>query len=311
MASGIYYQTSDYISDVRQLIHDPNAQDYTDAQLIPLINKSRDRVAEDCRCVRQFIAGLNTISQQEQYPLSGFTGGVAVTAGGTNYTAPVVTFNNTTAGGAGESASAVVTGGVIQQILMTNWGGGFTATPGVTITDPTGTGAAATAITGTTIMDLYQITGIWPGNTLAMSYNWLPFDAFQAFCRAYRANLGIPGAFSVHYGPVNPLSLTSDARRVFLYPIPNQAMVMEWDAITLPNALVANADIDYWVLRPWTDAVGYFAAHLCYVGTQQFAQADYWLARYTGRTAQLPATIRARRVHNYYRTYQALIRRMG
>ena len=81
---GRFYQGSDYVSDVRTLIHDPSASDYTDTQLLGFVNKARFRVAQDCRCVRQVIYGLNTITQQVQYPLTDFVGGLALAAGVVN-----------------------------------------------------------------------------------------------------------------------------------------------------------------------------------------------------------------------------------
>lgn len=312
MAVGRYYQTSDYITDVRRLIHDLSASDYTDAGLIPIINQARDRVAEDCRCVRQFITGLNTITNQEAYPLTDFVGGYALTSGGTNYTNPSVALVG--GGGVGAAAVATQTSGVLTNISAANWGGGYTSTPGVTISDPTGSGAAATAIAGTNILDLYLMTALLSGtanpSTLALTFNWLPFDAFQAFCRSYRATYGWPGAFTVHYGPVNPLSQTANAQAVYLFPIPNQVMPLEWDAITLPNALENTATVDYWIVRPFTDAVQYHAAHLAFLGLQQYAQAQAMLGLYEGRCRQLSATVRARRVHNYYYSYRARMRRV-
>lgn len=68
---------------------------------------------------------------------------VQMTAGGSGYSAaPTVTFIG---GGASTqaTATAVVAGGVITGITVTNPGVGYTSAPTVTITDPTGTGAAA------------------------------------------------------------------------------------------------------------------------------------------------------------------------
>ena len=74
---------------------------------------------------------------------------VAVKAGGTGYTAPVVTLA-APACVAGPTctpatAAATVVGGVITSITVKNVGSGYTAAPAVSITDTTGTGASATA----------------------------------------------------------------------------------------------------------------------------------------------------------------------
>lgn len=307
---GRYWQLSDYIANVRTLIHDKSASDYSDADLTPIINMARRRTAEDCRCVRQMITGLNTLTQIERYPLTDFVGGLVVNAGGSNYSSsPAITI----AGGG--TGTATVQNGVIIGAAVNQWNAGITTTPAVTVTDPTGTGASLTAVNGNNIMDLMLITALLsnpPASSasLALTFNWLPFDAFQAFCRAYRATYGWPGAFTVHYGPVNPLSQQANAQTVYLFPIPNQQMPMEWDALTLPNDLVNDSDVDYQIINPWVDAVRFNAAAECYMGLQQFAQAQAMGTLYDLRTKQLPSTIRARRVHNYYRTYAKLIRRM-
>ena len=314
---GANYQLSDYVSDIRTLIHDPNGSDYSTAALTPIINKARERVALDCRCVRQMIIGLNAVTEQEQYPLNNFVGGLFVANGGQNYSAsPTITVAG---GGAG---TAVVQNGVIIGASLNAWLPGVLSPPAVTVTDPTGTGAVITAVNPTNILDLYLISALqsFPASaaTLAVTFSWLPFDAFQAFCRAYRATYSWPGAYTVHYGPVNPLNPTGtganqygSAQTVFMYPIPNQVLPLEWDAITTPNQLVNQTDVDYWLITPWSDAVQYFAAYLCYYGLQKFGEGDKLKMRYEERIRELPSTARARRVHNFYRTYAATIRRLG
>lgn len=308
---GGYSQLSDYIAQTRVLLHDPNAADYTDAQLTPLINNARLRVAQDLRCVIQFITGLNTITQQESYPLTGFVGGVVVTKGGAGYAATTgVTFSG--GGGTGAAAQVIVSAGVIQAINMTSWGGGYTSTPAATLTNVgTGTGATFNVVAGLNIHDILQITVLWsmPPSALALTLSWLPFGAFQAFCRAYRATFANPGAFTVHYGTTNPQSLQGDARAFYTYPISNQPYPMEMNVSILPNPLAAAIDVDYQLLSPWNDAVQYFAAHLGYLGLQQYQQAGVMKGLYDGRLKELPATGYVRRVHSFYRTFRWMVGR--
>jgi hypothetical protein len=306
---GRYYNLSDYITQVRALIHDPSGSDYTDAQLIPIINKAREKIAEDCTCVRQFITGLNTNTQQETYPLTDFVGGLVVQNGGVNYTSPTITV----AGGG--TGTAIVQNGIILGASINAWESGVLSPPAVTVSDPHGSGAVINAVNGTNIMDLMLITALLSNvpsssSSLALTFNWLPFDCFQAFCRQYRQTYGWPGAFTVHYGPVNPASPQANAQRIYMFPIPSQPMPMEWDAITLPNNLVLTTDVDYQVINPWTDAVRFYAASECYLGLQQFAQMTAMMNIYNMRIRELPSRIRARRVHSYARAYYSRIRRM-
>lgn len=314
---GRYYQGSDYVSDVRSLIHDPSASDYSDSQLLGFVNKARFRVAEDCRCVRQFIAGLNTIEQQETYPLTDFVGGLALTAPGAAYSAPTLAFS----GGGGSGAAGVTgitSGGALDpaQTFMTNWGNSYTSAPTVTINDGSGSNGAISAINGTSILDLYLITALLSGAanpssaTLSLTFNWLPFDAFQTFCRAYRKQYDWPGAYTIHYGPTTPLQQQAMAMTVYLFPIPNQAMPMEWDAITLPAPLPTTTSVDYQVVAPWYDAVRFNAAAEAYLGIQNWEAAAAMDMRYEMRVRQLGSTARARRVHSFYRLYQRTVRRL-
>ena len=77
---------------------------------------------------------------------------IAVTAGGTLYTGPIVTITNDPSDttGSGAAATATQTSGVITKITVTAAGNGYTLPPIITITDATtGTGATATATIAT------------------------------------------------------------------------------------------------------------------------------------------------------------------
>lgn len=73
---------------------------------------------------------------------------VDIDAAGTGYVAPSIVF---TGGGASSqaTATAVVTGGKITGVTITNRGIGYTSTPTLTLTDAAGTGAILTPITDT------------------------------------------------------------------------------------------------------------------------------------------------------------------
>ena len=70
---------------------------------------------------------------------------VTVTNGGAGYTGPNVFFVNTDSSGYGASCTATLSGGVIIGITVTNGGSNYASAPLVSITDPHGRGASATA----------------------------------------------------------------------------------------------------------------------------------------------------------------------
>ena len=69
---------------------------------------------------------------------------INVTNGGSGYTNPTVVL--TGGGGSGATATATVVQGAIATITLTSLGSGYTSAPTVTINDPTGTGATASAV---------------------------------------------------------------------------------------------------------------------------------------------------------------------
>lgn len=301
-------QLQDYLSQVRALIHDTNSANFTDATLIDFINQARARVAMDTHCVRGFLSvtggnALNTIPGKENYLYNGTIGGVTVTAAGSNYTNPTVTFSGG-GGGTGAAASAVVVNGKITNINMTNWGVNYGTAPTVIITDSTGTGATGTATILTNILDIISVTVIWGEERIMHGY--LAFSAFQTWCRQLTNNLSVPSIYTLHQG----------VQQAFLFQIPDQAYTMEWDILTMPTPLVNGSDVDMQVTAPWNDAVQFFAAFLAIASLQNYSAAKFWYSPkdesgiYDTRIKQLPARSFSRRVFNPYRTYAKRLRRM-
>lgn len=297
----------DYITNVRAIIHDTNAADFSNATLINFINQARNRVALDTHCVRGFFGvtsgnALNSIPQQENYLYSGSVGGVTVGAEGTNYTAPVV--NLIGGGGSGATATAQVINGQISEINMTNWGIGYTSAPVVQIIDPTGSGATGVASALVNVLDILSITVIW-GDQRIM-FGWQPFTMFQAICRQYTNQFNVPCIFTMHQG----------IKQFFLFQIPDQVYTMEMDFVTTTNPLVNTSDVDSQIVSPYDDAVQFYAAHLCMASLQNFQMADYWYSgddkkpgKYDRRIKQLFATGQVRRIYNPYYTFAARVRR--
>ncbi len=92
---------------------------------------------------------------------------VNVSSGGSGYTtAPTVAI--TGGGGTGATATAIVSGGSVTGITITNPGSGYTSKPTVTLTGGGGTGAMATVEVADT-----------PGFNLPSTRSWITFRGFM------------------------------------------------------------------------------------------------------------------------------------
>jgi hypothetical protein len=285
--------TSDYISQIRELVHDLQSVDWTDTELIAIVNNARQRAALDLHCVRTFFTGLTTIPGQEVYPIRGGVSNFQILSGGTGYTFPpaVNITPSPPANGTFASATAAVAGGVVTSITQVSWGSNYT-TPVTVGISGAGTGAAVSASTLVNVLDVLSISALWPGNTNRQMLRWAPFTKFQAWCRAYTTWTGYPTAWTNH----------DEANQIFLFPIPDIAYTMEWDAITLPLPLVNLSDDDFQVLQPNADVVQWYGAYLALVKLQNFDQADYFRKMYNTRMKEIKATRQDRRIGNIYRS---------
>lgn len=282
---------SDYLTQIRNLVHDVGAVDFPDATLINYINNARNAVALDFSCVTQFIAGMNLIAQQEAYSFNGVIGGANITNGGVNYVTPVVAIAAPPAGGIQATATAVQTAGVVTGITMTNWGQGYITAPAVTITDSTGPGASATA-TAIGIFNAYNvlfINVIWGNQRYQLRFRG--FTLFNAYMRSQLQYYMRPGAFSMA-----PIQM----QQVYLQPVPDQVYGTEWCVFTLPYALVNPTDADMQVLQPQADAVQYYAAFLALMSLQNFGQADYMMKLYDRRVPKIITGTGGIRIPNPY-----------
>jgi hypothetical protein len=291
------YLLSTYQTQVQELVHDTAGIDYTTTELTNFVNNARNRVALDFHNVRYLYQNASLIGGQEQYPLTGGVYGLTINSGGLNYVSPVI---GIAAPGSGitATATAVVSGGVITQINMTSWGTGYSAAPAVTVTDVGGgTGATLVAMTGYSVFDLNSISVLW--GTQRYTLGWLPFTAFQAFCRSNPTLQRQPAVWTTIW----------ETNTVFVYPIPDQAYLCDIDAIGLPSPLVNPTDADTQVLDPVGDCVQYWAAHLALLKLQNFEQAGYYEKKYEKRAMQMQATRQDRRIPNIYRNYYRRINR--
>jgi hypothetical protein len=296
---------------VQRFLRDQSQEVMNPDTLRTFINEARREVAMRSQCLRVLP------------PISGAIATIPVTAGGSGYTAPVVTISapDSPSGqlpfpaGAQALATAVQVGGVITSINVAYGGSGYFQ-PTVTITDPHGTGASATAVTTLNntlnanqeiyafsnvdlsqfpgIASIYYVRGV---SIIYANYRYsLPvysFSVYQARIRQYSAGsyTYVP-TFGAQFGQGTSGSL-------YLYPPPSQAYQMEWDCQCLPQDLLDDQSVEA-IPDPWTDAVPYYAAHLAMIEMQNWNSARAFEDRFDDRMHRFGAYTRPGRATNPY-----------
>ena len=281
----------DYLQEVQQLLNDQSEQKFNKADLIRYINRARHKIAGATQCVRVLP------------PSSGSIYSVTPTAVGSGYTAPVATISGPDAIGLGvptisAQVTANVVAGAITSYTVVVPGYGYVQQPTVTVTDPTGTGAAAAVLltgfnvttVGVEIYDFQTISALinnyYPGvqsiisvQTVALSWgSWkpvmrnMPWSMFQAYCRAWNV------------GPENYPTIWSqygqgEQGTIFVYPIPSINAQMDWDCYCRPIDLVDDTSVEA-VPHPYTEAVPFYAAYLAYLSQQNADMAELMWQNY-------------------------------
>ena len=261
---------SDYITSTRRLLHDVNANFYTNAQLTDYINEARNRTVGDTGCLRLlqtpvFQAGT------ENYVFGGLTG-VSIINGGSGYTSGTwTTSGGGGSGGAGTYTAATVNGvsGVITSILVTSQGSGYTSTPTITFSNPGVGGNGTIGYINANTLDVLNNTIIWGNFRIQLVY--MAFTELSAKLRMWTSWQQRPVAFSI-YGQ----------QSMFIGPNPDLNYSAELDTVILPTVLVNLTDVDQ-IAYPFTAAVPYYAARLAKLQEQSFGEAEMYMTQYTKR----------------------------
>ena len=300
-----------YIAQVQRFCRDQRQEFLDVGNLNDYINRARREVAGRVQCCRVLT------------PISGSIVSWKVTNGGAGYSnAPTLAitppdfpsgalpFPN----GAQATATCIVQGGVITAVYSQYGGAGYFQ-PQMTITDPTGTGATATA----TISPINQLNpgqeqysfsdinvSMFPGvgeilaiRSLSVIYSnyrfSLPlysFSTYQALIRQY--------PFQYQYVPTFATQFGQGAAGTFMcYPLPSQLYQWEFDCFCLPQDLTDDQSVEI-IPQPWLDMVPYFAAHLAFAELQNLNASKYYLDLFDKMTLRKSNYARPGRVTNPY-----------
>ena len=302
---------NEYLKQAQRFIRDSRQRDVNPANLLSYVNRARREVAERTHCVRR----LSTISGSIQSWM--------VTAGGSGYSAtPTVTVAvpdfpsgaPPNPNGLQATASATVQGGVIVGINNLTGGDGYFQ-PTLTITDTTGSGAAATAtvahintlnrgqeVYNFADVDLSQFPGVdscFGVQSVSLIYSnyrysvpVYSFSIYQAMVRQYPSQYQYVPTFGSQFGQGSDGSF-------YMYPLPSQTYQLEWDMYCLPQDLTNNFSTDV-IPKPWDDCVPYFVAHLAYLELQNFNAANMYLDLFDKMMLRKSQSARVSRVVNPY-----------
>ena len=292
-----------YITSTRRLLHDANANFWSNEELTDYINQARGRLIRDTG-IRRVIQNSIAVYNQELYTFDNTVGSVAgilVTNPGSGYTsAPTVTVSapvvgntataNSTIGGVGEYGTANT--GQVASVNILTAGDGYTSNPTVSFSGGGGTGAAAQAFLtglpeGLKTMDIININLYW-GNT-RVPLRYLPWTQFNAELRFWQNYVGRPIAFSM-YGP----------NSFYLSPIPDQNYAIELDTVCRPDDLVTLDEVDTQILEPWQNPIPFYAAYIAKYKEQSYGEAELFKQQYTMQTQNVLSTSFTRRMPDPY-----------
>lgn len=280
--------SADYILQVRRLLHDANANYWSDSELLDDVNQARNRIALDSASLRSLV-NFYLSQGQESYPYQGAIASLTVSDAGGGYTAaPTITF--TGGGGSGATAVATVSSGTVSGVTITGNGSGFTSVPTITLSAAGETATATITASVMQALDILSISVNWGNSWITLGYTY--FTQFQAKARFYRNTTGQPAVWSN-----GPNATTSGGTSFYIFQIPSDSYQCDVDAILLPNELVDDTTPEQ-LQYPYTDLVQYYAAGLAKQKQQQMDEAAAFMKVYDQLLKQYTAAKYQRRIPN-------------
>lgn len=300
-------QCQRFLRDGRQELFGPN-------DLISYINRARREIAMRAQCIRRLT------------PISGSIMTASVVAGGSGYTLGAtitITAPDFPSGmapyplGDQASASAIIDTGTIAAVAIDYGGHGYFQ-PTASIIADAGDGASITFSLSpmnllTEGQEVYPFSEVdlssFPGcdsvymiksvSIIYSNYRYsLPcyaFSEYQAKIRTFPYQYSYVPAFCSQFGQgVNG--------SFYVYPLPSQTYQYELDCFCLPADLSTDLSVEA-IPMPWTEAVPYFAASLCYAELQNFNASKYYMDMYDAFCQRYSNYARPGRIVNIYGRY--------
>ncbi len=115
------------------------------------------------------------------------------------------------------------------------------------------------------VVDQITVAVSW-GSASRPVMEWESFEDLQALARIYSV-----GVFTYPF----KAALQGDGinQILYLFPVPSQALEMEWDCSCLPKPLYSDRDFEA-IPEPFDEAVKFQAANYVYMASQRFGSAE-------------------------------------
>ena len=295
---------SGYITQVRYLLHDANANFYTDSQLTDYINAARERIVRDTGALREVIVTqvpcqvVNTInSATPAYPTQWVADTVVsantfvfsnifiyqyITGGTSSSTAPAYPQSSANNYSNYPPSTAFADGTATLQYVGNCENIYYGA-----LTNLMGSSPLAPS-SGNSVLDIVNINLYW-GNT-RVPLDYLAWTDFNTRLRFWQNYIGRPLAFSV-YGQ----------GQIYIGPVPDQIYQLEIDCVVLPNPLVLSAPTVADVINdPYSTCIKFYAAYLAKFYEQSFGESEIFKQEYLKQATSVLNTTFTRRIPSSY-----------
>ena len=271
-----------YITEVRYLLHDANANFYTNSQLTDYINAARERIVRDTGCLRTI--------QTTQVPCTPVAGGnnPVIWSEGLAVSAGDYVFSNI-------FMYEVTVGGILGTTVPPYPSGTANYPPSTPFTDGTATMVYAGPCevinyaalpNGVNTLDVLNINLYWGNTRVPMRY--LPWTQFNAELRFWQNYIGRPIAFSI-FGQ----------SQIYISPVADQVYTVDLDTVILPTGMVNLSDTDT-IISPYTNPVKFYAAYLAKFYEQSFGESEIFLQQYKQQAQAVLASTYTRRIPTPY-----------
>jgi hypothetical protein len=231
------------MQDTASLLHDQSHIFTSTNQLTRWINEARRDVAKITGCIQRLIAGQSAQGATAQ--AGGFIPGAAQ-PGALPNSIPLL-------GNGGPPSTAVNTMTTIPGVERYPFKGFFNSY----------LSAQYAGVKG--VIDVTQIAVQWE-SSFRPALTWMPWDDFQAYCRAYsNQTTSYPAVWSVFND--------GEDGEVWFFPIPSAPCEIEVYAACIPSDLYSDDDYDA-IPDGMRSSIKYKAAALAFLTAQRYAQSE-------------------------------------